>query len=146
MQGIVSQTKMRADQEKVSNNDLSKIARQWDHRIRRELYRFAQRQWPEVRLLGLPIHRYRLRKQFEPGTFMWWVELDIPPFDRYRCEAYRVELSLAGPDQPRLVVRTGIYTYPVAPMSMRELKTVLVRAGADPPLVIRREFGPALDP
>jgi hypothetical protein len=126
---------------------LVKIARHWDSGIRRELRRFAQYLWPDTHLLGLvPLHGYRLRKRLESETLIWWVERDIPPYDRYRCEAYSVELNLAGPAQPQLVVRTGISAYPILPISMEGLKITLVQAGADTPLVIRREFEPALDP
>jgi hypothetical protein len=140
-------TFFRKKNEPTSTLRLTKIAHRWDRAVRRELHRFAQVRWPDVWLAGLiPIHLYRLRTQLEPGTFVWWVERDIPPFDRYRCEAYRVELSLAGPDQPRLVVRTSISAYPVVPISVEGLKITLVRAGADTPLVIHRQFGPAQDP
>jgi hypothetical protein len=126
---------------------LAETASRWDRTIYRELRHFAQYLWPNARLLGLiPIHSYRLRKQSEPEQIVWWVERDIPPFDRYLCEAYRVELSLAGPDQPRLVVRSGMSTYPVVPISIEALKAALVQAGADTPLIIHRQFGPALDP
>jgi hypothetical protein len=113
---------------------LEKIARGWDGSIRHELRQFAQYLWPDARVLGLvPIHSYRFRKQLESGTIVWWVERDIPPFDRYRCEAYRVELSIAGQDQVRLLVRSGISAYPVVPASMEGLKIALVRAGATHP-------------
>jgi len=137
----------RTDTEMIQTPCLTKIARHWNAGIRHELRQFAQFLWPDARLLGLVhIHSYRLRKQLESETIVWWVERDIPPFDRYRCEAYRVELSLAGSDQPTLFVRSGISAYPVVPMSVEGLKTALVRAGADTPLVIQRQFGPAFDP
>lgn len=126
---------------------LAKIARRWDGPVRRELRQLAQFLWPDAFWLGLvPIHRYRLRRQFESEIRIWWIERDIPPSDRYQCEAYRVELSLAKPDQPALVVRSGISAYPVVPMNMEGLKTALLRAGADLPLVIPRQFGSALEP
>ena len=138
---------LRKETELTQTHPLTKLASRWDSVINRELRRFAQYLWPTTRLLGLiPLHSYRLRKRFESETIVWWVERDIPPFDRYRCEAYRVELSLTEPDQPRLVVRSGISVYPVFPINMKELKITLVRAGADTPLLIRRQFGPALDP
>jgi hypothetical protein len=149
MQSVDCRTAMltRKDNKLTRTHCLEKIARRWDGGIRRELRRMAQFLWPDARLLGLvPIHSYRLRKQLELEMIVWWVERDIPPFDRYRCEAYRVELSLADPEQPTLVVRSGISAYPVIPMSVEGLKTTLVRASADTPLVIRREFDPALVP
>ncbi len=137
----------RTKTELTRTHTLTKLASCLDRVINRELRRFAQYLWPNTRLLGLfPIHSYRLRKRFELETIAWWVERDIPPLDRYRCEAYRVELSLVGSDQPALVVRSGLSAYPVVPISLEGLKTALVRAGADTPLLIRRQFGPALDP
>lgn len=136
----------RTETELTQTHTLIKLASRWDSVINRELRRFAQYVWPNTRLLGLvPIHSYRLRKQHELETIVWWIERDIPPFDRYRCEAYRVELSLPAPDQPQLVVRSGISAYPVAPISMDDLRAALARAAADTPLVIPRQFGSALD-
>ena len=126
---------------------LAETASRWDRTINRELRHFAQYLWPNARLLGvIPIHSYRLRKQSEREQIVWWVERDIPPFDRYHCEAYRVELSLAGTHQPQLLVRSGISAYPIVPISIEALKAALVQAGGDTPLVIRRQFGAALDP
>jgi hypothetical protein len=137
----------RSNHESIGTYFLSKIVFRWDGVIRRKLRRLAQYLWPDARLLGLiPMHNFRLRKRLESGMIVWWVEHDIPPSDHYRCEAYRVELSLAGPDQPQLVVRSGISAYPVIPMSMENLKMALIRAGADKPSIIRRQFGLALDP
>jgi hypothetical protein len=134
------------DNESVQTSYLARIASRWDSTINRELQRFAQFLWPDARLLGLiPIHSYRLRKRLDSEMIVWWVERDIPPFDRYRCEAYRVELSLAESGQPMLVVRSGNSSYPVAPMSVDDLKMALTRAGADKSLVIQCEFEPALD-
>jgi len=133
--------------EKTQAHCLVKIARHWDASIRRELRQFARSQWPDVRLFGLvPIHSYRLRKRLEFGMVVWWVEHDIPPVDRYHCESYRVELNLAEPGQPRLIVHSGNSAYPVIPMNVEDLKLALIKAGADTPLVIPRQFGPALDP
>jgi hypothetical protein len=74
------------------------------------------------------------------------VEHDIPPYDRYRCAAYRVELSLTDDDRPALSVESGAGMYPVTPLSREALEAALARAGQDPPLVVPREMGEALDP
>jgi hypothetical protein len=137
----------REKKEPLRAHSFSNVASRWDSAIQRELRQFAQYLWSDARLLGLvPIHSYRLRKWLESGIMVWWVERDIPPFDQYQCESYRVELSLSRPDQPQLVVRTGISAYPVVPMSIEGLKVALERAGADTPIIIHRQFGPALDP
>jgi hypothetical protein len=149
MQSVDYQSAMlpRTETELTQTHTLTKLASRWDRVINRELRRFAQYLWPNTHLLGLvPIHSYRLRTRFEVETISWWVERDIPPLDRYRCEAYRVELSLVGSDQPTLVVRSGLSAYPIVPISLEGLKIALIRAGADTPLLIRRQFGPALDP
>ncbi len=137
----------RSVPETSPTHDLAKIAHRWNHGIRHALRQFAQYRWPDARLLGLvPIHSYHLREQIESETLVWWIEHDIPPYDLYRSEAYGVELSLEGADQPRLVVRSGASAYPVDPMSQEGLRIALVRASADRPLVVHRHFGPALDP
>lgn len=126
---------------------LANFARHLDRGIRREMHGFGENIWPDTYILGLiPVHGFRLRKRCSSEKITWWIEHDIPPYDRYRCEAYQVELRLIKPDQPRLVVRSGISTYPVITMSVEEFKKTLVRAGADKPMFIHRQFGPALDP
>jgi hypothetical protein len=77
---------------------------------------------------------------------MWWVERDIQPFDRYRCDAYRVELSLTEANQARLVVRSGTSEYSLEEMSAEGLAEALKQAGKDSPMLVSRDFGPALDP
>ncbi len=149
MQNVDVNAAMSTHEDTVSTRTrrLAEIAHRWDGGIRRELRRFAQHLWPDAHLLGfVPLHSFRLRKQLDTETMVWWVERDIPPYDRYHCEAYRVELSLAGPDQPRLVVRSGIAAHPVFPMTIESLNTALAQAGTDKPMLIRREFGTALDP
>ena len=126
---------------------LARFASHWDKFIRRELHRFAQYRWPDTRLLGLiPIHHYRLRKQLESRTMVWWVERDIHPNDRHLCAAYRVELSFADLDQPLMILRSGSSVHPIVPMNMEGLQTVLAQAQNEKPLVIRRRFEPAIDP
>ncbi len=149
MQSVDNRTVMlsRKNTESVRTHLLAKLVSRWGSVINRELSVFAQHLWPDTRLLELiPIHNFRLRKRLESDAIVWWVERDIPPFDRYLCEAYRVELSLAGTHQPQLIVRSGISAYPIVPISIEALKAALVQAGGDTPLVIRRQFGAALDP
>lgn len=147
MQGIISRSEKRTRPSKAETTHLGKAAHKWDHTIRRMLRRFARQQWPDEHILGLiPVRRYRLRKQFEPGNYMWWVERDIPPYDRFQCAAYRVEMILNGPDQPHLILRSGEAVYPVTQMSAEGLLDALKKMSTDTPLIIQRQFGPALDP
>jgi len=126
---------------------LARFASHWDKFIRRELHRFAQYRWPDTRLLGLiPIHHYRLRKQLKSRTMVWWIERDIPPYDRHLCAAYRVELSLVDAEQPQLLVHSGSSMHAIVPMNLKELQTALARVSNEKPLVIRRRFEPAIDP
>ena len=69
---------------------------------------------------------------------MWWIEHDIPPHDRYHCEAYRVTLTLDAGNEPVLTVETGISAYPVAPLTTKALEAALARAGESPPLVMAK--------
>jgi hypothetical protein len=147
MQGIILQAKKGANLSNAETYRLGKAAHKWDPTIRRMLHRFARRQWPDEHLLGLiPVHRYRLRKQVEPGIYRWWVEHDIPPYDRFQCAAYQVEMILNGPDQPQLILHSGEAVYPVAPLTAEKLADAFARMRADAPLIIHRQFGPALDP
>lgn len=133
--------------ETTRKHQLTRFARRWDKSIRRQLRQFAQKLWPDIHVLGLvSLHDFRLRRQTGRRAVIWWVERDIPPSDRYRCEAYRVVLSLTPSCRPQLTVRTGVSDYPVIPLNIETLKVTLDRAAADIPLVIHRQFGPALDP
>lgn len=126
---------------------LAEVAQQWDSAIREGLQHLAQTLWPDEHLLELiPIHRYRLRHQITSTGYLWWVEHDIPPQDRYSCVAYRVQLALNGEGQPTLTVQSEAAAYDVAPLTVETLGAALARAGEDPPLVVPREMGQATDP
>jgi hypothetical protein len=126
---------------------LVRFADRWDRVVRSELQRMAQNIWPNEPWMGfMPVHPYRLRKQLTRARAVWWIERDISPFDRFQCAAYRVELSMKDQDQASWIVRSGTATYPLASMSAGELKSALLRASEDVPLIIHRKFGPALDP
>jgi hypothetical protein len=118
----------------------------WDSLIRAELLRLAEILWPDGHLLGvIPVRQHRVRHKAGGGSYLWWVEHDIPPYDRYRCAAYRVELSLIDQDRPALSVESGAGVYQVTSLSREAFEAALARAGQDPPLVILREMGEALD-
>jgi hypothetical protein len=125
----------------------SDLVHNWGILIQTELHRLAEIRWPDSHLLGvIPVRRHRVRHKTGAGSYVWWVEHDIPPYDKYQCAAYRVELSLANHDRPALSVESGTGMYPVSPLSREALEAALARAGQDAPLVIPREMGEALDP
>lgn len=131
----------------LTKKSLHRAAREWDGLVRRELRQFARLHWPEAALLGwLPLRRYRMRRNQGSETYVWWIEHDIPPYDRYRCEAYGVELSQPDPGQLKWIVRSGDSSYAVAEMSREELRNALERAERDAPLIIARQFEAAMDP
>jgi hypothetical protein len=93
----------------------------------------------------IPVRQHRVRHKAVGGGYLWWVEHDMPPYDRYRCAAYQVELRLTDHKRPALDVVSGAGVYPVTPLSPEALEAALARAGQDPPLVILREMGEALE-
>jgi hypothetical protein len=125
---------------------LSAAAQQWEGTVRSELRRLAQALWPDGWLIGLiPIYHYRLRHEITPEAHVWWIEHDIPPYDKYQCVAYRVRLSMGESNQPTLSVQSGKTAYAVSPMTKQALDAALSRAGQDPPLVIPRQMGEVTD-
>jgi len=127
--------------------EIERQARRWDKMVRRELSSFARALWPAEHESSWPRPRsYRLRKQSEPNRFIWWVERDIPPYDRYRCVAYRVQLSGNGQGHPMLIVQSGEGEYPVVPADESGLEVAFLQASQDDPLIIPRRMGAALDP
>jgi hypothetical protein len=122
-------------------------ARQWDKPIRAGLAQLARTIWPNDHRFGLiPAHRYRLRQRCAPGSYLWWIEHDIPPYDRFWCTAYQVELNLDEADIPTLTVQSGTTNHPVRPLTKENLIRVLAQAGNDLPLLIPRHMGQADDP
>ena len=115
--------------------------------IQQELRAFARAIWhadPDHDFIsGKP---YRLRKETRPGQASWWIEKDIPPSDRYRCAAYRVDLCLTATGENKLSVQSGQRKYPVDLNNLSALHDILLRAGDDPALIIPRRMGAALDP
>ena len=126
---------------------LIELARQWDKPIRDGLAQLAQTIWPNGHILG-PIRTrpYRLRKRISPENSVWWIEHDIPPYDRYWCAAYQVELNLDAACTPTLTVQSGTATHPVRPLTKENLTKVLVQTSDDLPLLIPRHMGRADDP
>lgn len=122
------------------------LGRQWDHTVRAELRDLADALWPNGHVLGaVPVHAYRLRHHFAAQEWVWWIEHDIPPYDRYHCAAYRVTLSLGEANEPVLSVEGGDGAERVAPLTRDALEAALERAGQGAPLVIPRAFGEAIE-
>jgi len=125
---------------------LAHTARQFDRMIRRELQRLGVALWGVDHVLGvIPIRRHRVR--FEPGVQIctWRVEHDIPPYDRYCCAAYQVQLRLDDRDAPVITVRSQAATHRVAPPTTETLQAALVEAAQEAPLIILRDMGEASD-
>ena len=121
----------------------SKFVDTWDKAVRQVLKEFAKALWPSKYVLGLiPVASYRLRaRRIGPTLYWWWVERDIPPFDRYQCAAYRVELSLDELGEPIITVQSGDTSYKVFPLVLEALEATLAQAGHDAPLIIPRAMG-----
>jgi hypothetical protein len=125
---------------------LIELARHWDSAVRDGLTHLAQTLWPDGHVLGIvPVHHYRLRRQAEPGEYLWWIEYDIPPYDEHRCAVYRVLLTLDAQSEPVLTVQSGTTAYSVAPLTEAALEATLAQAGQDPALVILRQMGEAIE-
>jgi hypothetical protein len=138
--------RLRHEAVEERHHRLTELGHQWNHVVRNELQRLAQALWPSDHALGLfPAHRVRLRHQVEEEAWVWWIERDIPPYDLYRCEAYRVTLIVDAGDEPVLTVESGAGVYQVAPFTAAALEAVLVQAAENPPLVIPRAMGEVVD-
>ena len=120
---------------------LQVLARQLGRFIEPELRRFAAVRWPGRRIWGrLGFRPYRLRRRFETDQVVWWVERDVPPYDRFTCQAYEVCL-LCGHGEPALVVRSRAASYPLPALDAAALRESLARAGQEQPLLIPRQMG-----
>lgn len=125
---------------------LMELVHQWGRPIQRTLKRLAKAQWLGRRLLGfIPTRDYRIRQQKETRDYAWWVEHDIPPYDRYRCAAYLVKLSLNEKGRPLISVQSGAKTYFGQELKEETIQKLVAMAGKDPPLIIPRRMGSAMD-
>ena len=114
--------------------------------IQRELRAFARAVWFAERGPCFLLDRgYRLRKEIHPGQVTWWIEQDIPPYDRYRCVAYQVELRSTAVGKGELSFQTGLRRYNIDPNNLSALHDTLLRASHDPALIISRRMGAAFD-
>lgn len=126
---------------------LLQFTRQWSKPIKEGLSGLAKALWPDRHLLGLiPYHDYRMRMRKDKDAVFWWVEHDILPPDRYQCEAYRVRLALDAESKPVIEVQDGSKKFPVEPLRKSELWRALSQAGNDPPIILTRNMGAAIDP
>jgi hypothetical protein len=133
--------------ERVNGDGLRRQAHRWDKTVRRELISFARAVWPKRHKTSwLGWRSYRLRRRNEPGRIVWWIERDIPPYDRYQCASYQVELTEDDEGEALLSVRSGEGLYPVVPSNEKGLESTLDQIGDDDPLIIPRRMGVVTDP
>ncbi len=76
-------------------------------------------------------------------TQVWWIEHDVPPFDRYQCAAYGVELSVRDYGQPILTIRDGFGDHTFIGPAIDSLEKNILAAARHPAMIIPRKFGPA---
>ena len=116
------------------------LRRQWDKLMRHELNHLASVLWPAAvwhKRIGFP--DIRVRSKIDGNEIIWWVERDIPPYDRYRCAAYEIRMRVNAHGDPDIWVRNGEHTYPV--LESAQLPILLEQAGNEAPLVIPRQMG-----
>lgn len=114
--------------------------------IRRELRAFARAIWFAERGPGFLFdRRYRLRKEIRPGQVFWWIEQDIPPYDHYRCAAYRVELRQISDGKGILSFQTGLQRYDIDLNDLSALHRTMLQVSHDPAMNISRRMGAAFD-
>lgn len=120
--------------------------RTWNATIRRLLATLARARWPEQPSIGIfPIFTTRIRRRNGPGNITWWVEHDLPPYDRYRCAAYFVELEAGGDETCVLTVRSGQGVVRLEQPTVEALAQALTAALRMPPVIIPRQMGAAFD-
>ena len=121
-------------------------AEAWSKLIRSSLVQVAENRWPHRLLFGLvPRKAYRLRQRRAPRTVLWWIEYDLPPYNRYRCAAYLAVMRVNSQRQPFVILRSGKSTRVIHRLSENVLKEALILIGQEPPMVISRDMGPAWD-
>jgi hypothetical protein len=87
-----------------------------------------------------------LRREIDNKQITWWVEHDIPPYDRFRCAAYFIRLELDDPSSSfTLTIWSGANRYFLERPSPEVVEQVLVKLAQDPPVIIPRRMGKATD-
>lgn len=123
------------------------LSQQWDRHIRHVLGDIAQQRWPDRYLFGLiPIHRYRLRRETHPGMSVWWIEHDLPPYDLFRCEAYRLTLDLNRDCQMSMQLEYRSGSFAIEPLTPRKFLEKMQKLEELPPMIISRKMGIVTDP
>jgi len=119
----------------------------WGKVIKSLLKRVALERWGEYRSFFGIIRRkdYRLRVNKGSGIITWWIEHDIPPYDLYRCEAYRVTARIEGGNKPMIYVESNVESVLLNHLSSEELENAAARIVKQPPLHIPRRMGRAWD-
>ena len=131
---------------KVLASLLEQTIHQWDRRVKHALSQLGKEIWQDDHLMKLiAVHGFRLRHKQLPSAWVWWIEHDIPPYDRFRCAAYMFELYLNEDQQPTLMIRTGEGNHTLTGEDLNSFESHLAQAGVETPLFIYRDFGPAND-
>lgn len=127
-------------------HSLSRVAYQWDGRIRKAMRKIGKEIFPDGFWLGvIPVPQFRLRRMAGPAAWLWWIEHDIPPYDRFSCEAYQVELSLSQAGKPVICIRSGAWDRKLSGAELINFERTLALACREAPLIIHRNFGPVKD-
>ena len=127
---------------------LKQIEHTWGKAIKSLLKFIALEKWGEYRSFFGIIRKkdYRLRFNEGQGTITWWVEHDIPPYDLYRCEAYRVTARIEKRgNKPQIYVESSTESLLLNRPSLEGVKYAVTRMAAQPPLHIPRRMGQAWD-
>jgi hypothetical protein len=117
----------------------------WGKIIKSLLKFVAMEKWGNYQSFRGIIRRknYRLRVNKGPGYIIWWIEHDIPPYDLYRCEAYRVTARIEGVGEPLINVESNTDSIQLYRPSLKDFENALKRIVKQPPLHIPRRMGEA---
>lgn len=124
---------------------LRQLDHAWGKVIKFLLKRVALERWGEYRSFFGILRRkdYRLRVNKGPGYIIWWIEHDIPPYDLYRCESYRVTARIEGVGEPLINVESNTDSIQLYRPSLKGFENALKRIVKQPPLHIPRRMGEA---
>ena len=119
----------------------------WGKVIKSLLKYVALENWGKYQSFSSIIRRkdYRLRVNKGTGIITWWIEHDIPPYDLYRCEAYRVTARIERGNKLLIYVESGVESILLNHPSSEKLENAVASIAKQPPLHIPRRMGEAWD-